>query len=96
MKLKEKLRIKRKKILEIASKYGAKDVRVFGSVARGDEKPGSDVDFLIDMEPGRSLLDLGGLLIELEDLLECKIDLVTERGLNELLREEVLKEAVNL
>ena len=55
---------KKKEIREIAAKHGARNVRVFGSVARGDARPDSDVDFLVDMEPGRTLLDLGGLLMD--------------------------------
>ena len=69
---------------------------MFGSVARGDDRPDSDVDFLIDMEPGRSLLDIGGLLMELRELLGRNVDVVTERGLKPRIRERVLKEAVPL
>lgn len=92
----ETLKQNRQRILEIAQQYGARNVRIFGSIARGDAGPQSDVDFLISLEPGRSALDLGGLLMDLQDLLGCKVDIVTERGLNKHLKDQVLKEAVNL
>ena len=89
-------RDKRERILEIAAKHGARNVRVFGSVARGDAKAGSDVDFLVELEKGKSLLDQAGLLIDLEKLLGCHVDVVTDRGLRSRIRERVLKEAVLL
>jgi uncharacterized protein len=85
---------KRQDALRIAGKYGARRVRVFGSVARGGADGQSDVDFLVDLDPGRSLLDLGGLQFELEALLGCPVDVVTERGLKARIRERVLYEAV--
>ena len=91
-----RLRIKRDKILRLARTYGAKNVRVFGSVARGRADAKSDVDFLVELEPGRSLLDLGGLLMDLQGLLQCKVDVVTVRGLRQRIRQRVLKEAVLL
>jgi hypothetical protein len=91
----EKLLTKeRERILRIAAKYGARNIRIFGSVARGEADTASDVDFLVDMEAGRSLLDLGGLQIELESLLGCRVDVVTERGLKARIRDRVLREAV--
>jgi predicted nucleotidyltransferase len=84
---------KRGEILHIASRYGAHDIRVFGSVARGEDDRKSDIDFLVELEAGRSLLDLGGLQMELEELLGCKVDVVTESGLYWLLRRRILKEA---
>ena len=96
MSLAELLQTKREDILRIATKYGAYNVRVFGSVARGEADEKSDIDLLVDMERGRSLLDLAGLLIELEDLLGCKVDAITEKGLRDRIRERVLKEAVTL
>ena len=72
---------KRDQILKIAAKRGAKRIRLFGSAARGDSGPGSDVDFLEEFEPGRSLLDQGGLLMDLQELLGCKVDVVSERAL---------------
>jgi hypothetical protein len=85
---------KRTDILRIAAKYGARHVRVFGSVARGDADARSDVDFLVDLEAGRSLLDLGGLQYELESLLDRPVDAVTERGLKARIRERIVQEAV--
>jgi predicted nucleotidyltransferase len=87
---------KRKEILVIAARHGARNVRIFGSVARAQEGRDSDVDVLVDMEPGRSLFDLGGFLMELQDLLGCRVDVVTEQGLRPRLRERVLREAVPL
>jgi len=87
---------KRDEILRIAARHGAKNIRVFGSVARGDADAASDVDVLVDMEPGRSLLDMGGLLMDLQDVLGCSVDVVTERGLRPRIRDRVLKEAVPL
>jgi predicted nucleotidyltransferase len=96
MSLNELLQEKREDILRIASKRGASNVRVFGSVARGEADSESDIDLLVDLEPGRSLFDLGGLLMDLQDLLDHKVDVVTERGLRERIRERVLKEAIPL
>jgi predicted nucleotidyltransferase len=96
MPLDELLQTKREDILQTAQKYGAYNVRVFGSVARGEADEQSDIDLLVDMEKGRSLLDLAGLLVDLEDLLGCKVDVVTAKGLRERIRERVLKEAVAL
>jgi len=87
------LQEKRAEILLLASEYGASNVRVFGSVARGEADAASDVDLLVDMEAGRSLLDLGGLLMDLRDLLGCEVDVVTESGLRARIRQRVLDEA---
>jgi len=87
---------KHDEILRMAARHGAKNIRVFGSVARGDADAASDVDVLVDMEPGRSLLDMGGLLMDLQDLLGCSVDVVTERGLRPRIRDRVLAEAVPL
>jgi predicted nucleotidyltransferase len=84
----------RGEILAAAARHGATNVRVFGSVARGDAGTASDVDFLVDFEPGRSLLDLAGLLVDLEDLLGIPVDVVTEPGLKARIRQRVLAEAV--
>lgn len=96
MSLDELIKTKREDILRTATKYGAYNVRVFGSVARGEADAESDVDLLVDMEPSRSLFDLGGLLTDLENLLGCNVDVVTEKGLRDRIRERVLKEAVVL
>lgn len=84
----------RQEVLRIAEKYGARRVRVFGSAARGEADAASDIDFLVELEAGRSLLDLGGLQFELESLLGRPVDVVTERGLKARIRERVLREAM--
>jgi predicted nucleotidyltransferase len=94
MRREELLKEKREDILRIAAKYGAHRVRIFGSVARGDADDLSDIDFLVELEPGRSLLDLGGLQAELEALFGCNVDVVTEKGLKTRVRGRVLAEAV--
>jgi len=86
----------RDEILRIAAQHGARNVRVFGSVARGEAGPESDIDLLVDLEPGRNLLDLGGLLMDLRDLLQVPVDVGTEAMLKERIRERVLHEAVPL
>ncbi len=90
------LRKRRETILQLALRHGARDVRVFGSVARGEAVQGSDVDFLVTMETGRSLLDLGGLLMDLRDLLGGPVDVVTPTSLGARVRARVLQEAVHL
>jgi predicted nucleotidyltransferase len=90
----ELLKRNREQILSVAASHGARNVRVFGSVARGDADSISDIDFLVDLEPGRSLLDLGGLQADLESLLGCRVDVVTERGLKARLRARVLHDSV--
>ena len=83
-------------ILRLARRHGARNVRLFGSAARGQYRPGSDIDLLVDMEEGRSLLDHIALKQDLEDLLGREIDLVTEKSLHPRIREQVLREAVPL
>jgi predicted nucleotidyltransferase len=90
----ELVRAKREEIQRIAVKHGARNVRVFGSMARGDARPDSDVDFLIDAEPVTSSWFPAGLVQDLEGLLGRRVEVVTERGLNHLIRDEVLREAV--
>ena len=82
----ELLHEKREDILRVANKRGASNIRVFGSVARGEADSKSDIDLLVDLEPGRNLFDLGGLLMDLQDLLGYNVDVVTERGLRERIR----------
>ena len=96
MAIEQLLKEKRDEILRIAAKYGARNVRLFGSVARGEADEQSDIDFLVEMNPGRSLFDLGGLQYELEHLLGCPVDVVTERGLKARIRERVIREAAPL
>jgi uncharacterized protein len=96
MNLYDLLRTRREEIIRVAAQHGARNVRIFGSVARGEARPDSDVDILVDVDPGRSLLDLGALLVDLEDLLGCDVDVVTEPGLRPRLRQRVIREAVPL
>jgi predicted nucleotidyltransferase len=90
------LRQRRDEILQIAARNGAYNVRVFGSVARGDASESSDIDFLVDLEPKRSLFDVAGLTIELENLLCKQVDVVTEKGLRPSIRQSVLEDVVQL
>jgi predicted nucleotidyltransferase len=89
----EDLKSRKNEILRLAAKHGALNIRVFGSVATGTADDKSDVDFLVELEKGRSLFDLGGLLYELESLLQCPVDVVTEKGLHWYIRDKVLQEA---
>jgi predicted nucleotidyltransferase len=90
------LQDKRDEILRIAAGHGARDVRVFGSLARGEAGPESDIDILVKLDPGRSLLDIISIKQDLEDLLGCDVDVVTEAAISPYIREEVLREAVSL
>lgn len=87
------LKSRREEILALARKYGVTDVRVFGSVARGDEKKGSDIDFLIDMERDRSLFDLIGFQQDMEEIFKRKCDVVSRNGLHWFIRDRILNEA---
>ena len=93
MDLNSLLKSRREEILSIAARHGARNVRVFGSVARGEAGENSDIDLLVELDQGRSLLDLTGLVVDLKELLERKVDVVTEQGLYWLLRRRILKEA---
>jgi predicted nucleotidyltransferase len=84
---------KRQEILAVTRVHGLLNVRIFGSIVRGEDTPQSDIDFLVDLEEGRTLLDMGGALIKLQELLGRKVDIVTERGLHWYLRDNILKEA---
>jgi uncharacterized protein len=92
----EILKSKRNEILDLATRHGVKNLRVFGSVARGQAGPQSDVDFLVEVEPGRTYLDLGAFLMDLQDLLGRKVDLVTERALHASIKTQILREAIPL
>ena len=81
--------------MQLATKYGIRRVRLFGSVARGEERPDSDV-VLVDFEPHRSLLDQVGFEQDLEELLGCRVDVVSEGGISPYLEAEILREAVPL
>jgi predicted nucleotidyltransferase len=96
MEIDKVLQRKRDKILRVAASHGVRDVRVFGSFARGEAGPESDVDILVKLDPGRSLLDIVAIKQDLEDLLGCKVDVVTEAAISPYIREEVLREAVSI
>lgn len=87
---------RRQEIIDIAKQYGASDIRIFGSVARGDASTTSDVDFVARFEAGRSLFDQGGLLMDLQELLGVKVDLVSEGALTGRFGRIVRREAVPL
>ncbi|MFH1115901.1 MAG: nucleotidyltransferase family protein [Pseudomonadota bacterium] len=93
MGVEELLKDKREEILRIAASHGARNVRVFGSVARGEADDSSDIDLLVDMEPDRSLLDVTAFLADVRDLLGRRVDVVSEKGLYWLIRRRILKEA---
>lgn len=90
------LRSRREHILQVAAQHGAHNVRLFGSIARGNAGPESDIDFLVQMESGRSLLDLIELSQELEALLQRKVDILTDGGLSPYLEQRFHAEAVPL
>lgn len=90
------LKQRRAEILAVAARHGAQNVRIFGSVARGEADERSDIDLLVDMEQGRTLFDMGGLKVDLEALIGRPVDVVTERSLKQRLRDPVLREAVPL
>lgn len=84
---------KKDQVLALAAKHGASNVRIFGSVANGTADQNSDIDFLVDLEQGRSLFDLGGLLMDLQQLFGRKVDVVTESGLHWYIKDRILREA---
>jgi hypothetical protein len=90
------LREKRDQILAIAKQHGARNVRVFGSLARGEGKRDSDLDVLLELEPGRSLLDIVAIKQDLEDLLNTKVDVVTETAVSPYIRDQILRQAISL
>ena len=96
MDIAELLEAKKGEILRIAAKHGARNVRVFGSVARGEAGPDSDVDLLVEVGPGRTPFFPGGLIADLEDLLGKKVQVVTQEDLHWYIRDRVLEEAVPL
>lgn len=89
----ELLKEKREEIYRIAAAHGVTEIKVFGSVARGEDRDKSDIDFLVELEDGRSLFDLGGLLMDLRDVLQCDVDIVTTGSLPPPSRDRVLREA---
>jgi predicted nucleotidyltransferase len=93
MTLEEHLKRNRDAVIALAAKHGARKPRVFGSVVRDEAGPQSDIDLLVKMDEGRSLLDLSALVLDLQELLGVKVDVVSEDGLYWLLRRRILKEA---
>jgi predicted nucleotidyltransferase len=87
---------KREEILKVAASHGARTLKVFGSFARGEERPDSDIDFLVEMAPDRSLLDIIAIKYALEDITNRKVDVVTEKALSPYLRNKILQDAVYL
>ncbi|MEA2045200.1 MAG: nucleotidyltransferase family protein [Euryarchaeota archaeon] len=96
MDLEDTLKAKREEIFSITAKHGVRNVRIFGSVVRGEADEESDVDLLVEPDPGFTLLDHSAMIRELESLLGRKVDVVSERGLRERIRDRVLREAVPL
>jgi len=96
MTLEDLLKARREEILKVCARYGARNVRVFGSLARGEADEQSDIDLIVEFEPGRSLLDHAGLWLELQELLGVKVDVVSSRGIKARIRERVLQEAIPL
>lgn len=93
MDIRQVVESKREDILRLAAEHGARNVRLFGSVARGEASENSDVDFLVEFEPGTSLLTHAGLIVALEDLLGRHVDVAPEKTLKDHIRERVLSEA---
>ncbi len=96
MSVQDLLKEKREEILQIAARHGARNVRVFGSVVRGEADAASDIDLLVTLQPGTTLLDHAALILELEDLLGCKVDVASDRGLRPRVKERVMSEALPL
>jgi uncharacterized protein len=96
MNVNDLLKEKREEILQIAARHGARNVRIFGSVVRGEADAASDIDLLVTLEPGTTLLDHAALILELEDLLGCKVDVASDRGLRPRVKERVMSEATPL
>ncbi|MGH9618693.1 MAG: nucleotidyltransferase family protein [Bryobacteraceae bacterium] len=96
MTLEELRRTKRHQILQAAARHGARNVRIFGSAARGETSPVSDIDVLVDLDPDRTLMDLGGLLMDLQELVQVRVDVATEEILRPKVRQHALADAVPL
>jgi hypothetical protein len=90
----DQVRSRRDEVLNLAERRRTTNVRIFGSVARGDATETSDLDFLVTPKPGCSLLDVGGLLMDLQELFACKVDVVTDDGIKPRARENILRDAI--
>ncbi|MBN1555382.1 MAG: nucleotidyltransferase family protein [Phycisphaerae bacterium] len=90
------IRSRREEILAIAARYGASQVRVFGSISRGEETPASDVDLLVHLDENRTLLDQIALIHALEDFLGCHVDVVDDEAVHPILREDIMAEVMDL
>ncbi len=96
MKISKLIQNKREDIIRLSALHGASNIRIFGSVSRGEESLESDIDFLVELEKGRSLLDISGLTLDLQQLLGRKVDVLTEKSLHWYIRDKILKEARQL
>jgi predicted nucleotidyltransferase len=96
MKISKLIQNKREDIIRLSAQHGASNIRIFGSVSRGEESLESDIDLLVELEKGRSLLDLSGLTLDLQQLLGRKVDVLTEKSLHWYIRDKILKEARQL
>ena len=96
MDIRKEIEEKRERILAVAAEHGARNVRIFGSVSRGEADEKSDIDFLVELDQDRSLMDHAGLQIALQELFDRKIDVVSDRGLKPRIKDRVLREAVPL
>jgi predicted nucleotidyltransferase len=94
--IREAVSDRREQIRRLAARHGARQLRIFGSVARGETHSESDLDLLVKLDPGRSLLDLVALKQDLEDLLGCRVDVLTEAAISPYIRDKVLRESVDL
>ena len=94
--IRQRLEALKPQVLEVAKRYGALNLRIYGSIATGQEHPTSDLDLLIDLPKGQSLLDLISLRKELEDLLGCPVDMTEAENLHPLIRSQILEQALPL
>ena len=96
MDIKQQIQEKRDEICTIAAKHGAYNIRIFGSVVRGQAGPDSDIDFLIDAGPATSSWFPAGLILDLQEILGRRVEVVTEKALSPFIRDHVLREAIPL
>jgi uncharacterized protein len=94
--LSQRLKAAREQVLAVARRHGACNLRIYGSVARGQDRPGSDLDLLVDLEQGCSLLEVIALRQELEALLNCQVDLAEAHQLHPFIRDQIIAQATAL